>query len=181
MTHLKRRKRHDKEVARLENMMDNLEEVAQRLESTAGNESYIKQLSVGVAALKRMREAGLSAEIVEQVTQEAAESIMEQDQIDDAIGRSVGGAVDEDELNGELDDIMAGVMTEGAVGVGVPDEAVGAAGVAGGAGVAPLPDLPALPAHQPAVAQPAAGRRVAVPAGGMDAELAELAAGIPGL
>lgn len=172
MTHLKRRKRCEKEITRLDNMMDQLEEIGNRMESTASNEMFVNQIQQNIAAMKRLRQQGLSLEAVQEVMEEASEVIRQEDEVNDLISQPIAGGMDEDELNGELDDIAAELMSGTAT--AVPGTQAAAPAVAGGAGVAPLPALPAPSTHEPVVARPAHDPTA-------DRELAELMAGIPGM
>lgn len=139
---LKRKKLYEKEIQKYQGARLTLEQQIITLESATVNVETFKAMQTGARAMETIH-GELSSEKVEEVMDDISEQMAVADEISEAIGGSIGGAMeDDDELLAELDELDELEMHETMLDVpSVPSAGIGVAPVA----AAPAPATPAMP------------------------------------
>lgn len=149
---LKQKKMYDKQVQNLDNQLLTLEQQKVALENANISATVVNTMAAGTTAMRNIQ-ATMDVDSVNDMRDDLEEQMDMTNEINDAIGQPLGEAMDEDELLGELDDLVAedtDMMMPDMLGVpSLPDAAL---------------SMPAAPSTAPVVAKQ----------NSVDAELADL-------
>mmetsp|Transcript_2564 Transcript_2564/g.5940 ORF Transcript_2564/g.5940 Transcript_2564/m.5940 type:complete len:250 (-) Transcript_2564:229-978(-) len=106
MQALKRKKMHEKEIAKLRNAVANLEQQAFSIENASTTIDIIQGMKAGRAAAQKIQQQ-VNIEDVEDLKDDIAEQLQTQNEIDDILATQLGDVADDDELMAELEELDA--------------------------------------------------------------------------
>lgn len=102
--HLKRKKMYEKQIDQIYGKKTNIEIQIMTLEAAAGNTEVLAAMRKGADALKRTVK-DTDVDKVADVMDDINESMALADELGEAMSQSIGPAIDEDELNAELEEM----------------------------------------------------------------------------
>lgn len=111
LSHLKRKKMYEKEVAKINNGILSLEQQVMSLEGASVTVDIVNAMGEGAKAMKAVQ-AGIDVDAVADLQDEIADMSAQQDEVDEALAQPLGGFEDESELENELAELEAAGLEE---------------------------------------------------------------------
>lgn len=138
---LKRKKMYEKEIDKLSGMRMNLEQQMMALESASINADAFSAMSAGSKAMQSLQKQ-VNIERVEDITDDIQDSMMQAEEVSNAISQPMGGEMyDDDDLLNELEDMEAAELDRELI----ESESTPAAAAAAPAAAKKMPVLPSAP------------------------------------
>jgi len=156
---LKRKKMYEKQLDQIYGKKTNIEMQIMALESAASNKEVLGAMRGGAVALQRAV-IDTNVEKVDDVMDDINEAMALADELGEAMSQSIGPAMDEDELNSELQEMESEMVDE---------ELISAPAI-------PVKALPSPAVAEPAAPVKVAGKPVKEPAKALSKEDEELRA-----
>jgi len=114
---IKRAKLYDQQITQLYGKRSNLDIQIMALEGAASNSEIFKVMNVGRQALKQAT-SSVDVDVVGDLMEDLNESLQANEEINDALAQQIGPAMDEEELNAELEEMEQEMVDKDLLAVG---------------------------------------------------------------
>lgn len=108
---LKRKKMFEKELDAIQGKKMNLEQQIMALEQGHSNQQVFSAMSTGAKALQQINHAA-DIDKIEETMDDITEAMQQADELSNAISAPIGGVIDNDELEGELEELESEMADE---------------------------------------------------------------------